>query len=261
MKGKVDFASFKVRYPTIDTGRIGKIQRFGDSLYYPVITGIRINDSIGGYLVRWRHLYNNPRSVEALSQLMGGAGHIYIGNSDNSHWTNMMTPIDNPLPVNAYAVQDRFVFENSKGERIAATIRPIRQTPWQVMISLSEETIMQPASSFLKKVIIAGSILVVIGIFFAWLMSRNITNPLQRLTNAAASIANGNYSSEVPIDRRDEVGKLSRAFNAMAAQINKAKADLEKKVDQVFFRSPMPLRSKPWPSSVIVSWINSSTSR
>ena len=114
MKGKVDFASFKVRYPTIDTGRIGKIQRFGDSLYYPVITGIRINDSIGGYLVRWRHLYNNPRSVEALSQLMGGAGHIYIGNSDNSHWTNMMTPIDNPLPVNAYAVQDRFVFENSQ---------------------------------------------------------------------------------------------------------------------------------------------------
>ena len=43
-------------------------------------------------------------------------------------------------------------------------------------------------------------------------------------------MANGNYSLRVDPNRRDEVGKLARAFNAMVIQVNRAKSDLEKKV-------------------------------
>jgi signal transduction histidine kinase len=90
--------------------------------------------------------------------------------------------------------------------------------------------VLESASRFLQRIIIVGAILIVIGILLAWIMSRNITRPLNNLTAAATAIAGGDYSSAVNVDRRDEVGKLARAFNAMNSQVNKAKKGLEQKI-------------------------------
>jgi signal transduction histidine kinase len=87
-----------------------------------------------------------------------------------------------------------------------------------------------PAREFLGKMIIIAAALIAIGIFIAWQMSSNITRPLHELTAASSSIASGDYMTAVEVNRRDEVGKLGRAFNAMAAQVNKAKEELEMKV-------------------------------
>jgi signal transduction histidine kinase len=89
---------------------------------------------------------------------------------------------------------------------------------------------MESANRFLRQIIFIGAILVIIGIFIAWLMSRTITKPLKKLTTAATTIASGNYSAQVAVDRPDEVGELARAFNAMIEQVSKAKDGLEQKI-------------------------------
>lgn len=230
--GKIDFSHFKPRGAGVDTPRVGKIQRFGDSLYYPIISAVKDGNNILGYLIRWRMLYNNPQAVEQLSSLMGTHAQLFIGNADNSVWTNMVTPTPNPLPVDARRKNELYAFSNNSGDPLLASLRPIRRTPWVVLITFPEKTFMQPARQFLKWVVLIGSALVAIGIFLAWLMSRNITRPLNELTVAAAAIAQGNYSAVVPVDRRDEVGKLSRAFNAMSAQVSKGKKALERKYEE-----------------------------
>jgi HAMP domain-containing protein len=77
------------------------------------------------------------------------------------------------------------------------------------LIEISQQTVLETANRFLRWVIIIGAILVVIGIFIAWLMSRNITRPLNKLSAAATAIAGGDYSSSVEIYRKDELGKLA----------------------------------------------------
>lgn len=49
-------------------------------------------------------------------------------------------------------------------------------------------------------------------------LARQITRPLSKTRDAAIRVASGDYRS-VPVDRRDELGELSEAFNYMAEEI------------------------------------------
>lgn len=64
----------------------------------------------------------------------------------------------------------------------------------------------------------AGGAALVVGGLFAF----GIVRPIRRLTLATRAVASGDLSSRVPITSRDEVGELAAAFNAMAADLQKA---------------------------------------
>lgn len=66
---------------------------------------------------------------------------------------------------------------------------------------------------------VAGGLVVLIGLAFSTVLSRRITRPLNRLTEAAASIAEGNYDVEVDEERSDELGELAGQFNEMAEEL------------------------------------------
>lgn len=56
---------------------------------------------------------------------------------------------------------------------------------------------------------------------------RRSTRPLTRLTEAAASIAAGNYAERAGFETNDEIGALSRSFDNMAAAVEKNVNELE----------------------------------
>ena len=60
-----------------------------------------------------------------------------------------------------------------------------------------------------------------------------ITEPLHQLTDTALRISDGDYSSRVAGEYRDEVGKLARSFNTMAASTETAVAQLTNKQNQL----------------------------
>jgi signal transduction histidine kinase len=55
------------------------------------------------------------------------------------------------------------------------------------------------------------------------LLSRAISRPLRHLTSAAGAVARGDLSQQVPVRSRDELGRLSRAFNDMTARLRHAR--------------------------------------
>ncbi len=55
------------------------------------------------------------------------------------------------------------------------------------------------------------------------ILSGAITRPLRQLTAAAGAVAQGRFDLQVPIHSRDELGRLSRAFNDMTAQLQAAR--------------------------------------
>jgi signal transduction histidine kinase len=229
--GMSDQVNFKklVREPlTHDSVIVGKIYLVNGSMFYPVTFSVRNQNKVIGFIVRWRLLLNSPQSMSQLSQLLGKAN-LYIGNVDGSLWTDFITPVAGP-PLGTANAQGILEYSRSGNNRVMGAIQPIGNTPWMVLIEFSQQTVFEAANRFLRWVIYAGGSLILIGIVAAWLMSRNITRPLNKLTEASAAIAGGNYSLPVSLNRRDEVGALARAFKTMIEQIRKTQGSLEQKI-------------------------------
>ena len=55
------------------------------------------------------------------------------------------------------------------------------------------------------------------------LLSRAISRPVRRLTAAAGAVARGQLDQQVPVGSRDELGRLSQAFNDMTARLRAAR--------------------------------------
>lgn len=55
------------------------------------------------------------------------------------------------------------------------------------------------------------------------LLSGAIARPVRRLTAAAGAVAQGQFDQRVPVRSRDELGRLSRAFNDMTARLRAAR--------------------------------------
>ncbi|MBD2325775.1 ATP-binding protein [Alkalinema sp. FACHB-956] len=63
--------------------------------------------------------------------------------------------------------------------------------------------------------VLGGTLITLLGLRIAEMIVR----PITALTQATQSLAEGNLDRALPVDRSDEVGKLSNAFNQMAEQL------------------------------------------
>ncbi len=232
-----------------DSGISGKIYAVENAIYYPVIVTVTDrapgskSGTIIGYIVRWRSMNATSQALEQLSKLLGTGAKLYIGNDDGTLWTDMITTVSAP-PVNKKDANSVITYSRAKNEPVIAAIRPIANTHWLLSIELSQQKVLEAARRFLFWIIIAAAIMLILGFVAAWIMSNSITRPLQSLTHAASAIASGNYSTIVEENRYDELGKLSRAFNAMALQVKNSQMTLEKKMQEyrfLFERNPMPM--------------------
>lgn len=73
------------------------------------------------------------------------------------------------------------------------------------------------------RLLLSTAIALALSAAVALLLSRAIANPLRRLTAAAGAVAQGKFDQHVPVNSRDEVGRLSRAFNDMTARLRAAR--------------------------------------
>lgn len=226
---RVNFDSLTERLALNRDTAIGKIFLVRDSMYYPVIQPVRASQQIIGYLVRWRLLYTTPQAIEQLSRLMGTKAALYVGNADGSLWTDLIKPIDHYL-TDSLQLDKPIEHKTSDDKKLITAFNKINNTPWLVSVEFSQQNILESANRFLRWMIIGGLILLAVGILLAWIMSRNIIRPLNRLTEATSGIAAGNYTPTEGADRRDEVGKLARAFNTMIEQVREARQGLEQKI-------------------------------
>jgi signal transduction histidine kinase len=70
----------------------------------------------------------------------------------------------------------------------------------------------------------------VFGVLFVLrVFSRRMVLPIQRLRDTAKAVQAGDLSQRVAVDRNDEIGELSSAFNAMTAELGRSREELERK--------------------------------
>lgn len=211
-----------------DSNFVGKFYLGGDSMYFPIVATVSNGSKPVGYLFRWRTVRATQKTLTQLSQLLGAKAALYFGNFDGTLWTDLLRPVSNTSP--AVKNLHKTVHYDRSGGKVIAYAMPISGTEWLIMVELSEELILEAADRFLYWMIGIGAVLMITGSWIAWLISRNVTRRLDRLMHATAAITGGDYSSPVPVDRQDEIGKLAASFNAMTAEVKHTQEELEKKV-------------------------------
>lgn len=75
--------------------------------------------------------------------------------------------------------------------------------------------------------IATGVILLVVGSLLSWVMARMIARPLNQTVQILESVAKGDFSQEVTIRSRDEIGRMGVALNQTIAALRKAAAESE----------------------------------
>jgi signal transduction histidine kinase len=80
--------------------------------------------------------------------------------------------------------------------------------------------------------ILLTSIVVMLGIAGALLLTRFMVRPLRELEAATKRVADGELHLRVEARTRDEIGDLASEFNTMAAKLQEAYAGLEQKVEE-----------------------------
>ncbi len=100
-------------------------------------------------------------------------------------------------------------------EREVIAFAPLTFAPWGVSIRQSEQEALAAPVAMERRLVLVGSLTILVALLFAWGVARSVARPLGVLTDAAERIAAGNLEEPTPPLGEDEIGKLARSFDQM----------------------------------------------
>jgi two-component system sensor histidine kinase MtrB len=89
--------------------------------------------------------------------------------------------------------------------------------------TLQQQSLMQIQLSLLAVCVLLS---IVVGVVM-WTVIRGIVRPIERVADAAETLASGDLDTRVVVDRKDELGVLQQSFNTMADSLNQKIDELE----------------------------------
>ena len=122
------------------------------------------------------------------------------------------------------------VVRDYRGKQTLAAWRPLPSLGLGLEVKMDVSEVVAPVREqrrTLFQLAIIGLPILAAG---ALLAARSVSKPITRLTEATRTIAAGNRDFQVPVDRDDEVGELSQAFNTMTAELAASYASVEETV-------------------------------
>ncbi len=113
-------------------------------------------------------------------------------------------------------------------------------TPWSVNITLPYKKITASADANLleakrdmMKTIGIGLLCAIVALGLLWFVTKNITGPVATIVETANAIAAGDFSRNIEIRQRDEIGVLASAFKEMQHTISGVLQEMERLIAAV----------------------------
>ena len=209
------------------------LQAAGDVVFTEVDDEIRDGPGpdgsrIGSILVR-ATVATTP--ANAVRRLIGPDATLMLGNRSGDVWTDLTHLV--PGPQVDLSHTGPMTYTGSDGRLRLGALADVRETPFVVWVELPRAVVVAPALTFLRNLAVVGLLLIIAGSAVILVTTRRMTTPLVELTTAAESIAAGDYARRAPgTTRRDEIGRLSSAFNVMADHVQATHEGLETRVQE-----------------------------
>lgn len=88
-----------------------------------------------------------------------------------------------------------------------------------IIVSSRNGSVMPIISGIFKIFVFCVCMILILAFIAIYFVTARLVKPLRQMSNAAKSFANGDFSTRIPIQDNDEIGKLSAAFNNMASSL------------------------------------------
>ncbi len=102
----------------------------------------------------------------------------------------------------------------------------------------NRQTVTELNASTLQLIIVEALVFgLVISVLLSFLLSKTMITPIERLTDGAKRVAEGDFSRKIEVASRDEIGVLTDTFNDMARQLQDTMREVENernKLDTLF---------------------------
>lgn len=101
--------------------------------------------------------------------------------------------------------------------QLIANVVPVR---YRILMAVPEQDLSAVWRELAPRILLAAGAGLALTVVLSVLIARSIVRPLARMTRASEEMARGHYEQRIESGRKDEVGRLSAAFNAMAEEVN-----------------------------------------
>jgi signal transduction histidine kinase len=119
---------------------------------------------------------------------------------------------------------------NFGGTKVLSAWATVDPVGWKVFVERPESAAFAPLSGKIWRTALLIAAFVALAIGLSILLARRLVRPIKRLQVAAEAIGAGAYDERIELNRRDELGALASAFNAMAGQVQGLIEGLERRV-------------------------------
>jgi len=118
-------------------------------------------------------------------------------------------------------------YKRANGQEVVGALRRVPQLRWAAVAELPQAEAFRRASR-LRNVTALLILALLTGVgLIAYLLGLLIARPLGRLTSAAAQVAAGDLSVDLPIGGTGEVGELTRVFNTLVLRLRERESQAE----------------------------------
>lgn len=102
-----------------------------------------------------------------------------------------------------------------------------------MVVKMDTSEVFTSARDLRNTLIKIAALILIFTVLAAFIIANSVASPIRGLTRIAGEIAGGNLEARVTVKAKDEIGKLAVSFNRMTDSLVEAKADVEKKKEEV----------------------------
>ncbi|MEI2796195.1 SpoIIE family protein phosphatase [Pseudoxanthomonas sp. F11] len=107
-------------------------------------------------------------------------------------------------------------------ERRFTVVEPVGDSGWTLLVAQSYELVMARLTEALWQLAAVGALLALVCMLVVRKLARHVSQPVERLSSAAARLGRGEYDMPVPyVARRDEVGQMARTLEHARGSIQR----------------------------------------
>lgn len=134
----------------------------------------------------------------------------------------ILHPKVDTFPVRECLASNREIsgfYKDYRGVDVAGASMCFPLLGWTLLTEVDVSEVLASVAGMKRDAIIAATLVGGLVLTFFLFLLRNVVMPARRLSQAAESVAIGNYDVAVPVETRDEIGTLSETFNQMVMDI------------------------------------------
>lgn len=201
------------------SGVVGPLYVHDGALYFQ--SAVSLGSLRAGLRVT-RRVGASSANQRIATNLLGPDAALLVGNHDAVLWSGTEQ-------VHYPGTPDAPTRYSRNGTTWLSSAASVKQTPWLYAVELPESAALAPARALIMPLVGTGLAIAVVGIAVGLRLGRRMTTPLEELTSATEAVARGDRAVHLPaVTRQDEIGRLARAFGAMATSIRTVHDRLER---------------------------------